>query len=338
MDNKELKNVLDSFLGSYMERDKDVEFSDWLKNKLQEEIPDLSAEAGGKLAGEIIQGIADYDKTLDELNRAADLGQSKEEWFAERIGEACTDMPLNDAGSKIQKMENDLTVSNIRLMQKADIMQADGINTVEPDSVEWNEYSIKDEVYKLAKQFGLSGMAVAANVVKDKVEGNENVDISEVVKDTLQGGLKKDPQEVKAAVAGAVRAAAMKGLEGVLPEDTPIETVCDMAGVAVESAEALFDAASGESTVTEALDKIGRAGVAVGCRYAAGELRGYLLTLPLFGPVLVDLLGGLLDHMESPKFSENVYHVVHDAAIATWEGIKESVGRKINMIENAIFN
>lgn len=336
MVNKELNIVLDSFLDSYAERDKSVEFSDWLKDKLREEIPDLSAEAGEKLAGEIIQGIADYDKTLDELNRAADLGQSKEEWFAERMGEVYTDMPLNDVGTTIQRMENDLTVSNMRLMQK-NKLQMDEMNTAESGSVEWNEYSIKDKVYKLAKQIGLSGIAVAANIVKDRVEGNETIDISEVVKNTLQDGLKKEPQEVKAAVAGAVKAAAMKELEGVLPEDIPIETVCDMAGAAVEGAEALLDVASGESTMTEAMDKIGRAGVAAGCRYGASSLKGYLLTLPL-GPVLVDLLGGLLDHMESPKFSENVYHVVHDAAIATWEGIKRSVGRKINMMANAVSN
>lgn len=79
-----------------------------------------------------------------------------------------------------------------------------------------------------------------------------------------------------------------------------------------------------KTTMTEALDKAGRAGVAVGCRCGAAVLKGKLLSVPFFGPPLVVLLGGLFDHMEGPKFAENVYHVVHDAAVATFEGIKET--------------
>lgn len=48
--------------------------------------------------------------------------------------------------------------------------------------------------------------------------------------------------------------------------------------------------------------------------------------------------GGLLDHMGSSKFHENVYVTVRDAAIATWEGIKESVSRMINMEQNMVVN
>jgi hypothetical protein len=122
----------------------------------------------------------------------------------------------------------------------------------------------------------------------------------------------------------------------MLPADTPVETICDMAGAAVESAGALFDAAAGKSTMTEALDKAGRASTAAICRLGAEALKGGLAAIPLVGPLVVRFAEGLLDHMKSPKFSENVYAAVRDAAVATWEGIKQT-GRSIwNKLKNSV--
>lgn len=327
-----LKSILSSFVDSYVNRDKSIKFSDWLADKLRQEIPDMAKEAGEKLAGDIIAAIAGYDKTLDELDHAVDEGQSREEWFAERLAETYADMPLDAVGEKLQQVENDFIASNIQLMWGIDKVQISEAGTADISSIEWNEYSVKDKAYDIGKQVVFAGLAVAANVVKDKMQDSETVDIAGIIKENLQDGLKNDPEEVKAVVAGAVKAAVIK--EKV---DIPDITIFDMAGVAVEGVEALYDVACGESTMTEAMDKIGRAGVAAGCRYCAGALKGWLWKKP-FGPVLVDLLGGLFEHMNGPKFAENVYNVVHDAAVATWEGVKESVAEKIGYLENLLLN
>lgn len=327
-----LKSILGGFIDSYAKRDKSIGFSDWLGNKLQQEIPDMPKEAGGKLADDIIAGIAGYDKTLDELNHAVDAGQSKEEWFAERLAETYADMSFDDVGGKLQQIESDLTASNIQLMREINETQIGGASTADAGSIEWNEYSIKDMAYEIGKQIILSGMAVAANVVKDKMQDSEAVDIADIIEENLQDGLKNDSEEVKAVVASAIKVAAENGLV-----DIPEETIFDVAGVAVEGAVALFDVACGKSTMMDAMEKIGRAVVATGCRCCAVALKGYLLTIP-FGPLVVGLLGGLLDHMKTPKFAENAYTVIHDAAIATWEGMKEFVAEKTSYMENKVLN
>lgn len=325
-----MKDVLGSFIDSYTARDKNLDFSDWLGGRLLQEMPDMSEEASKRLAGEIIEAVSAYDKTLEELDNAIDAGQSKEEWFAERLADTYTDMPMDAVGEKIQQFEDDIASSNMQLMKGIGIAQTEEAEPAKAGNTEWNEYIIKDKVNKIGKQVALAGVAVAANVVKNKMQ-NDGAAVSSIAREMLQEGAIKEPEEVKAVVAGAVKAAVQKGLV-----DIPDAAIGDIAGVAVEGAEALYGAACGECTMTEAMDKIGRAGVAAGCRYYADALKGFLISKP-FGPVLVDLLGGLLDHMESPKFAENVYTVVHDAAKATWEGIKGFANRKIGYLKNALF-
>lgn len=348
MDNHEfeketsLKDVLGSFIRSYTERDKGIEFSAWLENRLQQEIPDMSQGACEKLAGEIIEAVAGYNKTLNELNTAIDGGQSKEEWFAGRLSETYADMSLDIAGERLQQIENDLTVSNMQLIQEVDETQAEigEVSVIEGNSIEWNEYSIKNKAYEIGNQVILTGITAAANVLKERVQSDEAVDIGSIVMDTLQDGLKNDSGEVKAVVAGAVKVAVEKGLTDIVSEDTPTGIISDMAGAAVESAEALFDAASGESTVTEALDKIGRAVTAGCCHCACDVLKGCLSKVPRVGSALVVLAGGLFDRMKRPEFAENVYTTVRGVATSAWEGVKR-VGQGLKFLTNRakkIFN
>lgn len=328
-----LKDVLGSFIDSYAERDKSIAFSEWLESRLRQEMPDISKEMSEQLAGDIIKAVASYDKTLSELNEAIDAGQSKEEWFAERMAENYAGMPPDEAGKRLQIVERGYTEADLQLIQKLDTTQQEAAGIPDEGSDNWNEYSLKDKTYQIGKKIGLAGVAVAANAIKYNMESTEPVDLKDAVGEALKEGVKTNPEEVKAAVAGAVKVAAVKGLTDALPSGASTETICDMAGAAVEGAEALFDAANGEINMTEALDKVGRAGVAAGCRCCGDCLKGYLLSLPC-GPLLVDLLGGLLDHMAGPKFADNVYHVVRDAAVATWEGIKESGKKMLHGLTN----
>lgn len=334
MNNNNMREVLKGFMGSYAERDKSVAFSHWLQTRLLEEMPDMPKEAGEKLAAEIIEAVAQYDKTLDDLNKAVDGGQPKEEWFAERMSEACAEMPMDEADEKLQDMENNCTASNARLMSEIDESQVYEESVEEPHKSTWNKFNLKDTLYRVGKKLGLGGLAIAANAVKNKMQNQKSTGIKETIKEAFKEGLTTDPEQVKAAVAGAVKVAAVKGFEKVLPKNTPTESICDMAGVAVESAKSLFDAASGASTITKAMDKIGKASVAAGCRFGKKMLQGSLQSLP-FGALIVDLLGGLLEHLSSVQFAENMYVVIRDAAIATWNGLKKTVvGRIANTAKN----
>lgn len=325
-----MKEILSSFMASYTERDGNVEFSDWLENKLRLEMPNLSEKDGKKLAGEIIEAVAAYNRTLSELNTVIGAGQSKETWLAERLAENYEDMPVADAGEKLLLIEEDVVSSNRQLIQEICEVQTEAEITEANDEahIEWNEYSIKNKAYEIGNQVAMTGMAVAANVVKERLQSEDAVDISKALKETLQDGLIKDSSEVKAVVAGAVKVAAEKGLENIVPEDTTIDVIGNLAGVAVESAEALSDVATGESTMREAVEKIGKAVIVAGGHLASEAIKGKLEKVPYVGGVLVDLANGLLDHFSNPKFVNNVYNTVRDMAVDAWEGVKQSyVGR-----------
>lgn len=333
-DERTLKSMVGGFLESYAQRDRETDFSVWLENRLRQEMPELPEGSERKLVQDIVAAVADYDKTLAELNEAIDAGISKEEWFAEQMAESCAGMEYDDAGEKLLQIDHGLTASDIQLMQKMDGTKQYGMEEADTDSTEWNQYSIKHELHEIGKKACFAGLAVSVNAVRCREEADREISIEDAVREALREDMVTAPHEVKTVVAGAVKVAAEKRLEAALPFDTSIEDISDMAGAAVKGAEALFDAASGEIGMTEAVDRIGRATVVSACRIGKRNLQGCLARVPLVGPLLVDVFGGLLEHMESPIFYENVYTVVHDAAVATWEGIKDFGRRTIQKVAN----
>lgn len=331
-DNGSMKSVIGSFIEAYAQRDKETDFSVWLADRLRQELPDLPEGSERTLVQDIVTAVAGYDKTLAELNESIDAGMSKEEWFAEQMAESCADLEYDEAGERLSQIEQDLSASNMQLMQEMDGAQQEDVEETVADQVEWNQYSIKHELHEMGKKVCFAGIAVSANAVRYREEADGGLTIGDAVREALREDMVTEPQEVKAVVAGAVKVAAEKRLEAALPFDTPIEDISDMAGAAVESAEALFDAASGEIGMLDAMDRIGRATVASACRIGKRALQGWLVRVPLAGPLLVDMFGGLLEHMESPVFYENVYTVVHDTAVATWEGIKDFGRRTVQKV------
>ena len=317
-----LKDVLGNFIQSYAQRDADVAFSQWLADRLRQELPEMEPEASARLANDIIGAIASYDQTLYELNQAIEAGQSTEEWLSEQLEKVYDGMPIDAVGESLQRMEAELVSSNMQLMDETAKPAVEGLSVAEVEPVEWNRYSVKAKVSSIGQLLNSVVLCAAASAMDRNLNG-EKATVSDIVSDALQNGLNASPSEVKAVVTGAVHASAAKGLVDILPSYTPITVISDLAGAAVESAEALCDAANGNISMTEAVDKVGRAGVAAGCRAGAGFLKGAVMSLP-GGPVLADLLGGLFDHMASSQFINNVYATVRDVAVATWEGIKKS--------------
>lgn len=335
-----LKEILDSFMSSYTERDGSVEFSDWLENKLRMEIPDLSEEAGKKLAGEIIEAVANYDKNLSELNEAMQKGKSKEQWFADRIEKNYADMPIKDVDGKLSLIKKDIEAENQQLMQEICEVptEAEIIETDNEFSGEVNKLSVKNKAKEIGKQVVMNGMAVAANIVKERLQSDDSVDVGNVLEKTFQNGLIEDSSEVKAVVAGAVKTAAEKGLENIVPEDATVDVIGNVAGVAVEGAEALCDVAVGKSNMCDAGERVCKAVVAAGGHFVSGVIKGTLGKIPIVGGIITDMAGGLLDHLHAPKFVNDVYNVIRNTAVATWEGVKQScVGKAFARLKNKVF-
>lgn len=130
-------------------------------------------------------------------------------------------------------------------------------------------------------------------------------------------------EEMKAVLATAMKIAAESKLAGAPAIDTPVEELCDTAGFAVEEAEAMQGLATGQTTVTEALDLAGRAGVAVACHTCTRVLQSAIAAVPVVGPILSVFSGVLFTHMRTPQFTESVYTAVRRTASSVWEGIRE---------------
>jgi hypothetical protein len=319
----ELKNTMGKFLTDYIERDATVNFSDWLSERLREDNPEMSPDASVKLCGDIINAVAEYDSTLGELNEAVESGQSKEEWFSERLTKEAGDMPLGEFGDRLQQIEKGFQMSNTELMGEDMAVETED---AESEPIEWNKYSIKSKILEIGQQTLLNGMAATASAVQQNIEGGEAVGVGDVIKEALLNGENVDRNEVKSVVAGAIQSVAALGLDEALPEDVSVKLTGDIAGASVEIAGALADLATGKITMVESQDIIGRANITASCRMFGTILKGVaspISLIPVVGKQLSEVVGGLID-----KASEKVASFVFDTAVSIREGLNK-VGSKV---------
>lgn len=332
--NAALRNMMGDFISSYAQRDTTVDFSIWLSDKLRQELPDMTPEASSKLTAEIVAAVAGYDRTLHELNAAVAAGQPKEEWLSEQLEAAYQDIPVEEVGKALQQVEAELISSN-RFIARIDPATVEDLGPIETESIEWNRYRIKAVANNIGRQANMLVLSAAVNAMSRKIQDGESGGLSAIITDALQGGLQSEPEEIKAVVSGAIRAATEKGLTDLLPQDTPTEVIGELSGVAMEGARALFGAASGSISTTEAMDMTGRATFAAACRLGSGTLREFVSEADLpGGTILVELFGFLCDCIESPEFIDEVYPAVRNAVITAWNRVNESkIGRGIRNIQ-----
>lgn len=324
----DMKKFLDEFVDSYMERDQDEDFSGWLSKRIQEKCPGMEYSESERVSQEIIEGVAQYKQTLSKIEEAVQSGQSKEEWLAENVAEAYAGIPVSEAGDKLQLVYNEMVSANAELMGEA----PEEVTAAPAGTVEWNEYSVKEKVLQIGKQAVVTGFGIAADAIK---LNSETVDGQAITVDFQKAA---SPEEVKAVVAGAIKVAAENKLTNALPSSTSTGTICDIAGVVVEGAEAMYDLSIGESTVTEALDKVGRASVAVASHLCVNCLQKAVFTIPVIGPFAALLTRGLFQRMRAPQFTEKVYTTVRSVAVSAWEGVKQTAGRIKSFVTNTVSN
>ena len=170
--NNEMKNFIDQFIVSYLERDQSEDFAVWLSRRIAQELPCLSAEESEKLTNDILGGVARYNRTLAEVNQAVASGQSKEEWLAEKLADSCAELPADEAGKKLRQIESAIAGSNAALMGES----------IEPplqeaeETTSWNEYSLKAKARDVAEQAAITGLAVSAEVVRQNLAGTEETE------------------------------------------------------------------------------------------------------------------------------------------------------------------
>ena len=121
----------------------------------------------------------------------------------------------------------------------------------------WNEYKTKDIARGIGKQAGqaaLLGAAIGAGTeVIEKLCKGEKIDGKEVAKKAMQGGADFG---VKAALTGAIKTGAEKGIIKCIPKGTPAGAIANVVFVGVENVKILYKYGKGDITGRVALAKM----------------------------------------------------------------------------------
>lgn len=121
----------------------------------------------------------------------------------------------------------------------------------------WNNYKTKDIAVGIGKQVGqaaLLGAAIGAGTeIVEKLWKDEKIEVKEVGKKALEGGADFG---VKAAITGAIKAGAEKGVIKCIPKGTPTGAIANVVFVGVENVKILYKYGKGEITGRQALEKM----------------------------------------------------------------------------------
>lgn len=176
----------------------------------------------------------------------------------------------------------------------------------------WNEYKAKDLAIGIGKQAGqaaLMGAAVGVGFdVAKKVWNGEKIRGEELVETAIVSGADFG---VKAAVAGALKVGAEKGIISAIPKGTPAGTIANIAHVAIENVKIVGKMANGELTVKEGFEKMEQTTVATVAGIAT-SMEGAAIGAAIgtvFGPVgtaVGGFIGGTIGYMAGSKFGETV--------------------------------
>ncbi len=472
---KEFKALLSKFVASYSAKDAAVSDEEWLKNALKSELPNLSDEQAGEMARETLDTITEYDKNLKDLNEHCKRGESKEQWFADKVAASASGVSVIDYGNYLNSIDTSITNANNQMIRTVttnagDISQcinldgyiaeqyhvnqfnieaaargsnyyaevkvpnpgetygknsfdivikdrtsnsnvpvhqyqvkfganaketikllkdAEGhcrynnqtivvpseqleevkkafpgktitdkigysgkvkfgskgltkeaakklqLDTQEGNSLprtDWNSFSTKDLALNIGKQAGVAGLGAAAITtgfsLAEQVIKGEGIDTDATVELALKTG---SDAGIKAAAAGAIKVGAEKGIIRIIPKGTPAGVIANIACVAIENVKILGKVASGDFTVSQGLEHMGRTTVSMvyGLSWGAkGSAIGMaaLGWIPIVGPFIGGLAGGMIGYMAGSKFGGAVFDGIKKVASGAYNAIK-SVGR-----------
>lgn len=107
----ELKPVFKDFMGSWVEN-KDQPIEVWLPVKLQEHLPEKSADEIKAISNEIIESIETAANAKASLDAAISSGRSKESWFASQTQRAISGMSAQEASQYLVDLDATLHNAN----------------------------------------------------------------------------------------------------------------------------------------------------------------------------------------------------------------------------------
>lgn len=180
-------------------------------------------------------------------------------------------------------------------------------------AADWNAFQTKELAIQIGKNAGIVGLQAVAittgfSIAEQIIRGN-GINVDKTVALALKTG---SDAGIKTAVTGAVQVGIQKGIIRFIPQGTPIGIIANLVCVGIENIKILWKVASGDLTMSQAIEQMGRTTTAmvlgIGWGIAgAGIGAAALAWIPVIGPIIGGIAGGMIGYMAGSKVGEAIY-------------------------------
>lgn len=211
----------------------------------------------------------------------------------------------------------------------------------------WNNFVVNSLLKSIAQKAISSGVLTAG--LTSGIERTAKIFKGEKIDNSFEldkAILTDDATGIKTAASGALAVCVEKGLIKVLPKKTPLSVISSIAAIGIDNIRTFHKVATGELTVREALDEMGRKTVAAVYEMGWGKLANQftavaLRCIPVVGPYLNILVSSGVIELTSEKLKQTVYNGIRKIAPVAKSIIKSiwnSAKNTLSTITHKAFN
>ena len=228
----------------------------------------------------------------------------------EQVLEVQKAFPGKSVSGHIGGTEKVSTISKGMTKSEAKEFQRKAQAGAKVEQADWNNYSTGKLALHLGKNAalaGLTGATLATGLqLLVKTARNEEIETNELVETALLTGADAG---VKAAISGAMKVGAERGLIPLLTKATPIGMLTGLACVGVENAKILFNLAKGNISPLAAFDQMGRTTSSVACGLVCGGYGGTYIGAMIGSviPVVGTFVGGMVGYAAGTAVGDAIY-------------------------------
>lgn len=201
---------------------------------------------------------------------------------------------------------------------------------------DWNSFQTKDLAVQIGKNAGMVGLQAAVittgfSLAEQAIQG-DGIDVDKSIALALKTGTDAG---IKAAAAGALKVGIEKGIVRIIPPATPMGVIVNIVCVSIENIKILMKVASGEITLSQAMEQMGRTTCAMvfgmGWGVAGAGIGAAALSwIPIIGPIVGGFVGGVVGYMAGSKVGETI----HKGFSIVKKGVVTTCKAGWNMLKN----
>lgn len=348
---KEVTPIMKDLLTSYMQKPKDIELVDWIKNQLGEHLPDNTPDMIDQISSDIISKIDKFNNNMMDMEQYCSQGKTRQEWFYNQIKEIPENMDINTYGNYLSQIENGLAVGNqvtIDALQSNNggVITLNDIPVNEISNTEsnanWNKYTLRNVASNIVEQANLAGVGnIAMPVGMDlALQATQMMDLPklniDLEKIELNSAIDKG---TKAVATMALEIGLAKGKLPFLRKFIPAGVAADVACLGVESVKAIKNFADGQASARQTVEHLGRAATSAIVGFITNKATiSMCRAIPVIGPCVGFALGTLAMTMSEQQIRQYIsigIQKLQPIAINMLNTARNLVTSGVNFVKNA---